>query len=197
MIIELYGACHTRLDGDARSKRTEKREIFIRGGRSEGGELPQNVAESRWRQDYGKHHYLRVLKQVQRSGASSDKRNRHKYNSFLLMGDDAGARFIAHAPLLGPPKGEPESPPDNVYGDYREFVRAYKTGFLFWLRTSAVGSRTKSEQAFAKLLMEITRGGEEASLSATIEAEYGVPLSDPGVTPDSLEGQFVKWLAKQ
>jgi hypothetical protein len=176
---------------------THKREVFVRGGRSEGGQLPQNVAESRWRTDYGKHHYTRILKQVQKSGASYDKRNRHKYNAFLLVGDDEGARFVIHAPIFGPGSGEIETPPASVDGDHLEFLRAYNVAFLYWLQTAAAGPKKKSTASFSKLLTAVTAGSAEDGLPAVLEEVYGLPLSNAEVDENCLEGLFIKWLSKQ
>ncbi len=197
MLIEMYGACYTRNDGDLRGRITHKREVFVRGGQSEGGRLPQNMAESRWRTDYGKHHYTRILKQVQKSGASSDKRNRHKYNSFLLVGDDEAARFVIHAPVFGAGSGEVETPPADVDGDYLEFLRAYNVAFLYWLQTAAAGSKKKSSAAFSALLGAQTTASGEHGLAAELEKVYGHPLSNAEVDTNCLEGRFIKWLSKQ
>jgi len=196
MLIELYGACHTRNDGDMRARETHAREIFIAGGQSEGGRLPQNIAESRWRTDYGKHHYTRILKQVQKSGASSDKRNRHKYNSFLLVGDNESDRFVVHAPVYGPSAGS-EQPPAGIRGDYLEFLRAYNVAFMHWLRVDAAGGKKDSAQAFARLMAKITADDTEATFAEALEEVYGSPLTHPEVDTDCLEGRFIKWLSKQ
>ncbi len=196
MLIELYGTCHTRNDGDMRARHRAAREIFVSGGRSSGGRLPQNVAESRWRTDYGKNHYNRILKQVQKSGASSDKRNRHKYNSFLLIGDNESDRFVVHAPILGD-GGLTEEVPQSVSGDYLEFLRAYNVAFLYWVQTEAGGSKKKSAQAFSRLLSQISHAGAEQSFAATIEGVYGMPLSNSKLDTKSLEGRFLKWISKQ
>lgn len=197
MLIELYGTCHTRNDGDLRGRQTEKREVFVRGGRSEGGQLPQNIAESRWRTDYGKHHYTRILSQVQKSGASSDKRNRHKYNSFLLVGDDENERFVLHAPVFGPGTRETEVPPAAVHGDHLEFLRAYNVAFVYWLQTAGAGSKKKSAGAFARSLATMSTSPAEASLAAILEEAYGLPLTNAEVDAKCLEGRFLAWLSKQ
>lgn len=197
LLIEMYGTCHTRNDGDMRGRQTQAREVFVAGGQSEGGRLPQNIASSRWRTEYGKYYYARILKQVQKSGASSDKRNRHKYNSFLLIGDNESDRFIAHAPIFGPKTGEPEVPPPGVDGDYMEFLRAYNVAFLHWLRTDAISSKKKSAEAFSNLLMEISKAETDVSLSSLMNTIYGMPLSNEKVDTKCLEGRFLKWISQQ
>jgi len=220
MIIELYGACHTRLDGDLGSRSASAREGFVRGGKSSGGTLQMNVAESRWRTDYGKYHYLKILKQVQKSGAAADKRNKNRYASFLLIGDNEGARSIVHAPMLDA-SSPPKDPPAPVLGDFQEFYRAYRTAFVFWLQTAAVGPKKKSQSVFCELMARLSarvgdgaegegegeaRGTGEAREAAAVaqldfpelvREVYGVPLTDPELSADSLEGQFLKWLSRQ
>lgn len=46
MLIEIYGTCDTRNDGDLRGLETSMRSVFIRGGKSEGGRLPKNGCRS-------------------------------------------------------------------------------------------------------------------------------------------------------
>ncbi|MFT7670475.1 MAG: hypothetical protein ACI8X5_003184 [Planctomycetota bacterium] len=197
MLIELYGSCHTRNDGDMRGRITHARSVFIAGGQSSGGRLPQNVAVSRWRTGYGKSHYMRILKQVQKSGSSGDKRNSHKYNSFLLIADDEASRFITHSPLYGPAERETDPLPEGFSGDYMEFLRAYNVGFMHWLRTAAGGSKKDSSAAFGIFLSQISLANEDQDLAKAAEASYGLPISDPGLTNASLEGRFVKWVSKQ
>ncbi|MCB9916033.1 MAG: hypothetical protein H6828_12965 [Planctomycetes bacterium] len=197
LVIQQYGACHTRIDGDTRSRFTQKREIFVAGGRSEGGNLPKNVAESRWRQDYGKYHFVRVLGQVQKSGASADKRNKNQLNSFLLMADDGKMRDVAHAPLLGEGEDPNAELPDGAGPDFSELLRAYKSAFLFWLQTEAMSSKKDSAAAYGRLLTQIAVGGEGGGFSTVVREVYGLPLSDPEVGGDCLEGRFLRWLSRQ
>ncbi len=197
MIIEQYGECHTRIDGDTRSRVTQKREQFVPGGRSEGGMLPQNVAVSRWRADYGKHHFTRILKQAQKSGASADKRNSDKLVSFLLVSDSGGQRAIAHAPFLGVAESTNADLPADTLPDFSELVRAYKSAFLFWLQTEAAGSKKKSAAAFGAFLAKLSVAGEGGGFSKALEEIYGMPLSDPELGSKCLERRFLKWISKQ
>jgi hypothetical protein len=197
LLIDQYGECHTRNDGDLRGRVTGEREIFVHGGRSEGGLLPPNVAENRWRSDHGKHRYTRILKQAQRSGASQDKRNKHRYNAFLLFADDDREQAVAHAPIYGPGPGEPEVLPEAFAQDLSEFLRAYDVAFLHHLRTAGAGSKTRSAEAFAQLLGRLTSGADSPGFAKAVEEVYGAPLSDPEVGTDSVEGRYLKWLSKQ
>ena len=46
LVIDVYGECNTRVDGDLRARRMAAREFFVPGGASEGGVLPPNLADS-------------------------------------------------------------------------------------------------------------------------------------------------------
>ncbi|MFT7670474.1 MAG: hypothetical protein ACI8X5_003183 [Planctomycetota bacterium] len=196
LITKVYGACHTRIDGDTSGKVTQKREVFVRGGQSEGGVLPPNSAESRWRQDYGKKHYAPILQTAQKAGAGATKRKKEKYNSFLLKNDSGSKTYVTHAPLLGPSSGAPEIVPDAVYGDYLEFTRAYQSAFLYWLQHYGAKSKKKCPEAFGQFISRIS-GSDDLSIAAIAEEIYGKPLSDPEASKKSLEGAFLKWLSKQ
>jgi hypothetical protein len=197
MLIAQYGSCHTRNDGDLRGRVTRKREIFIRGGRSEGGALPPNIAENRWRTDYGKFHYTKILKQSQKSGASQDKRNKNKFNTFLLVSNDDKDRTVLHAPIMGGAGDKPEVPPDNFSTDYAEFLRAYNVAFMHYLSSAAGGSKKKSAELFSALLIRVARVDETTTFSDLLQELYGVPLSLPDLGDDCLEARFIKWISKQ
>lgn len=197
LVTKLYGGCYTRIDGDVRSRVTAKREVFVRGGRPEGGILPPNTADSRWRVDHGRAHYVPTLRQAQKAAATSKKRGGDKYVSFQLVSDDESQRYLTHAPLLGPSAGPEEVVPDAVYGDYLEFTRAYQAAFLHWLQEAGAGSNKKSAKAFSAFLGGLAGGSDAPSIASVAEAVYGLPLSDAEAGKKSLEGRFLRWLAKQ
>ena len=197
MLIDQYGSCHTRNDGDLRGRVTRKREIFIRGGRSEGGALPPNIAENRWRTDYGKFRYAKILKQSQKSGASQDKRNKNKFNTFLLVSNDDKERTVVHAPLMGQVGDEVAAPPEDFSTDYAEFLRAYNVAFMHYLRSAAGGSKKKSAELFSRLLVEVALAEEAMTFGELLRQLYGVPLSLPDLGEDSLEARYIKWISKQ
>lgn len=196
LITKIYGACHTRIDGDTSGKVTQKREVFVRGGRPEGGILPPNSAESRWRGNYGKDHYAPILKQAQKAGASEVKKRAEKYLAFQLINEHGSQRYITKAPFLGPSAGEEEVVPDAVYGDFLEFTRAYQASFLHWLQHHGEKSKKKAAASFSEFLSRLSLE-TDASLSAIAEDIYGKPLSDPEASKKSLEGTFLIWLSKQ
>ena len=195
MLIEMFGTCDTRNDGDLRGLETPMRSVFIRGGKSEGGRLPKNVAETRFRTDGGKYHYARILRKVQKAGAAAEKSAGKKLHSFLLLADDESTRFVLHAPLYLTGNAAAETPPAAVQGDYLEFVRAYDVAFVFWLQTAAGGPKKASAATFAKLLVSLNPDSAEKGLTGVIEDVYGSPLSNAAA--DGLEGRFLAWLAKQ
>ena len=78
LVVGIYGECNTRVDGDLRARRTQAREIFVPGGLSEGGILPPNLADSRWRSEHGKDHFLVALQSSQAAGASEAKKKYEK-----------------------------------------------------------------------------------------------------------------------
>jgi len=194
LVAELFGGCHTRIDGDTSARTTQAREVFVRGGRPEGGILPPNSAESRWRANHGKDHFKPILRQVQKAGAESDRGN-GKYNAFQLVDEKGSARYVTQAPFLGPSAAEEEVVPDRVYGDYLEFTRAYRSAFLYWLQHHGQRSKKKAASCFAELLTRISE--PEASVTAIVEELYDKPLSDPEASSKCLEGEFLRWLAKR
>ena len=171
MIIEQYGACHTSLDGCTEARVTNARSQFVPGGLSQGGVLPQNVALNRWRREHGKHHYLRTLRRVQKAGAKATRGSK-KIHSFLLMGPDERVRAVVQAPFLGGGVAAFQDLPQATHSDQVEFIRAYKTAFLFWLRTEAGGKQRDSARAFGKFLGRLQD-------SPGVEGDLKNPLEGP------------------
>jgi hypothetical protein len=199
LVTKLYGANHSRVDGDLRGKVKDSRSMFVRGGLAEGGILPPNTAESRWRENYGKQHYGPILKKVQASGAKEAKAEKVKtgrYHSFLLESDNGRESYLTFAPLLGPSGGQPEVVPDVVYGDYLEFTRAYRCAFLHWLQFEGQKSKKKSAASFSLLLGRLSGDLNGPGLAEIAEEIYGAPLSDNKASKKSLEGRFLKWISK-
>ncbi|MEW6073111.1 MAG: hypothetical protein AB1726_11055 [Planctomycetota bacterium] len=196
MVIELFGEVDTRTDGDTRARQTEARSVFIPGGNPDGGALPPIRADSRWRESHGKDHFVAVLRRAQKAGARSATARRERHLGFELVADGGSARHVARAPFLGTGAGERLWPDSRFEGDALEFLRAYRSAFLFWLREHAAGDRKESHAAFAALLAGLAVPGAPA-LADTLAATYGVPLSEPVPGEGSLEGRFLLWLAKR
>ena len=211
LVIDLFGECNTRVDGDLRERRKEAREMFVPGGLSEGGVLPPNLADSRWREFHGKHRFLRILKESQKKGASAvkgrDRKDKVRY--FELIADDEIERTVTEAPVLGKGAKGLGSLPNQFYGDRLEFARSYSSGFLYWLREKGGGRKAKdSHLKFASLLRTFANselpdsGGilaaePESNFDEVFAGEYDRLLSDPDLDPKvSLEGAFLHWLPK-
>jgi hypothetical protein len=199
LVVDLFGECATRVDGDLRQRRTEAREVFIPGGQSEGGMLPPNFANSRFRGEEGKDRYLIPLKSCQSAGATQAKQERKKgkVEHFQVYDDSQAKRLVISAPLLGTPAAAQPPLPKDFHADGAEFFRAYRTCFLFWLETQGGGAKKKSEEAYAKLLRELAALDSAANLEVAIAKVYGRPLSSAEPGKDDLEGRFLAWLAKQ
>lgn len=199
LVVDIFGECATRVDGDLRQRRTEAREVFIPGGQSEGGMLPPNFANSRFRGEEGKDRYLIPLKACQSAGATQAKQERKKgkIEHFQLYDDDQAKRLLVSAPLLGTPAAAQPPLPEAFHADGAEFFRAYRTCFLHWLATQGGGSKKKSQEAYAAFLRELAGIESAASLEAAIEETYGRPLSSAQPGKDDLEGRFLAWLEKQ
>lgn len=198
LVIDQFGEVNTRVDGDVRSKVTGNREVFVAGGRSEGGELSVNSAETRWREDHGKDHFLRILRQAQKDGEDLDKKSKNKSSCFGLVSDSGSEKAPACGPFLGSAAISNSPPEAKFMGDFAEFLRAYKSGFIFWLQNKAAGNEKTSREKFAQLLSRLA----DPSLLSDFETIFTdlydkSPLSGPDANKDTLEGKFLLWLQKQ
>ncbi|MEZ5974400.1 MAG: hypothetical protein R3F33_04625 [Planctomycetota bacterium] len=211
LVVQQFDECNTRVDGDLRERRKEAREQFVPGGLSEGGVLPANLADSRWRDKQGKDHFLNALKDSQKNGrdAVSRKDRVDKVRYFQIKNDEETASMVTAAPVLGPQGSALGKLPADYLGDRLEFARSYSSGFLYWLRNYAVGKKPiEAQQRFADLLRtlantKVADGGgilEEAPkpvFEAIFQQHYGLPLSDGELKANSsLEGAFLNWLPK-
>ncbi|MEM6567460.1 MAG: hypothetical protein AAF957_03565 [Planctomycetota bacterium] len=198
LVIDIYGECNTRVDGDLRARRTEAREVFVPGGQSEGGVLPPNLADSRWRGEQGKDRFLVALLGAQKAGESKVRKRSERTCCFELRDDREAQRIVVRAPFLGTPAVGKDELPESFYGDRLEFFRSYRTGFVFWLQTQGLRSKSKARAAFADFLRQLAQADDNAeSLETVIQEVYGSPLSADQTSKDDLEGQFLKWLSKQ
>ncbi|MDF1838597.1 MAG: hypothetical protein P1V35_12075 [Planctomycetota bacterium] len=211
LVVDVFKECNTRVDGDLRERRKEARSMFVPGGQSEGGVLPPNLADSRWRDTHGKDRFIGVLKSAQSAGKEAQPRRerKDKVRYFELLSDDESERAVTMAPVLGAEGRNRKVVPLDYYGDRLEFARCYSTCFLYWMREKGGGKKAKdSHQKFAAWLTamgttaELDAGGILAAdpinvFEKIFQEQYGRPLSDADLDPKkSLEGAFLHWLPK-
>jgi hypothetical protein len=198
LVIEVFGECNTRVDGDLKSRRTEAREVFVPGGNPSGGVLPPLMADSRWRGEHGSDFYLTGLQGSQAAGSSEGKKKHEKVQHFEIKNDMENASMYLRSPFLGTLAAERNLIiPDAYFGDAQEMFRAYRTAFAYWLKSKAL-SKKKGQLAFAELLTALAQADPTDNvLEATIEKIYGKPLTsaDPNAKLD-LEGEFLQWLSR-
>ena len=195
MVIDRFGEANTRVDGDLNERRTEAKDIFVPGGNSEGGWLPKFEADSRWRlKDQGADYFLSELEDSQSEGSKKGKA-RDKVRHFELKDDEKIKQFVVSGPFLGAAALDSAVPPPLFEGDYREFLRAYRTCFVYWIRTHAAGK--DSATRFEELLDELGRVTEATEIEEVFADIYGKPLSSSSVLDKScLEGAFLAWLPR-
>jgi hypothetical protein len=196
LVIDQFGECNTRVDGDTRGRQTGKREVFVPGGNAEGGQLGKNSAETRWRELYGADHFLKILKTAQKEGADADKKGKNRFAALGIRNDKGTEPLAVNAPFFGAAAGEKKIP-DEYQGDFSEALRAYKSAFLYFLQTQAagVGAGAKSREKFAQLLCKLADPKGSGEFEALFTQIYdGAVLSDAECSKNSLEGRFLAWL---
>jgi hypothetical protein len=191
LVIDVFGECRTRADGDLRSRRTEAYERFVPGGLSEGGWLPAISADSWWRQEsnYGADRFIGPLGAAQKNGY---KDSRDRLRTFRLRNDADSHNEIVRAPFLGLAAADMPVPGSTFRGDYKELLRAYRTAFVYWLHSERAKD---AEQVFSQLLVHLA--GTKEDLEEALKGLYGVPLSSAELTKEDLEGQFLAWILRQ
>jgi hypothetical protein len=197
LVIDQFGEIHTRVDGDVRSRVTGATEVFVPGG-IDGGVLPTNSAETAWREDHGKDHFIRVLRLAQKDGDDLEKKSKNRAACFRLLADDTVKRTAVVAPFLGQAASKTVVPPDEFKPDFEELMRAYKSGFMHWLQTKGSGNENNSRARFAKMLASLADPKRKSGFEAVFAEHYEkAPLSAPDLSKDTLEGRFLLWLTKQ
>ena len=195
LTIDVFGTCETRVDGDLTSRRTEAFEIFVPGGASEGGWLPGVAADSRWRELQGADRFVQILKATQKNGAAAKAREKGKLQHFELENDTKNKRIAVSGPFLGTPASDDDPPPAQYVGDYKEFLRSYRSCFVHWLRDASQGKEKASRVAFARWLLHLA-ADDERTLEESLEEAFGLPLSAEDLEQEVLEGEFLRWLKK-
>ncbi len=198
LVIDVFGQIDTRVDGDVRSRVTEKREEFVPGGDPDGGGLPKISADSRWRDTKGADHFLRAMRVAQKDGKDLAKEGENEAAVFGLRSDDGMHVQAVHAPFLGASASGANEIPDEFSGDLAELVRSYKSAFIFWLQTEGGKSAKTSKERFAQLFQKLADSAQETTFETAFPEIYdGAPLSDTSASPASLEGRFLVWIQKQ
>ena len=193
LTIDVFGTCETRVDGDLTSRRTQAFEIFVPGGASEGGWLPGVAADSRWRELKGADHFVQILKATQKDGAAANARAKGKLRHFQLENDTKNKRMAVSGPFLGSSAADDDPPPAQYVGDYKEFLRSYRSCFVHWLRNESQRKEKASRLAFARWLIDLA-ADDERTLEQSLEEAFGAPLSDEELGQEVLEGEFLRWL---
>jgi hypothetical protein len=184
------------VDGDLRERRTSAREVFVPGGNPNGGVLPPNIADSPWRDHAGADRFVDVLRTSQREGAKQQGSKKDKQAWFLLH-DENGTPGAVRAPFLGPAAEGTNPSEGRFYWDRLEFLRSYRTCFVWWLQNEAESTPKKSRQQFAKFLRTLAVTPDD-EVEATFRSGFGgAELSTPELSKKDLEGRFLAWLAKQ
>jgi hypothetical protein len=217
MAIQVCGGCNA-LEGDGgrgtTGAQTQPYEKFVPGGDPNGGTLPaipaapfDGVRKNQWHEAEGKDHYAKALRNGQKNAqkqwikdkpvdadpAIAKDRDAH----FLLATDDGMKKAYVVAPFFGKAAGEKPYPPQDVIADYKEFFRAYRSGFAWWLET--MGDKSGAAQSTAKwkqLMKALATRTEGTTFEQVTQEVYGVPLSGKNGETDSLEWRFLAWLAK-
>jgi hypothetical protein len=194
--------------------RTNPYEKFVPGGNSSGGMLPPIPAASqdtlkkgRWREGLGSDYFALPLRKGQKNGLKllakegpenlSKEIQDDKVAHFLLVAPDESDKYVVSAPYFGPASKLKPYPPTSVILDYREFFRAYKSGFTHWLQTESDPKDPKGCEARFRDLMRKMKDRDPAEpFEKLVEEIYALPLSAKDGETDTLEWRYLKWLAK-
>jgi hypothetical protein len=197
LVIDQFENISTKIDGDLRERSVAAREIFIPGATSDGF-LPPQSAETRWREDRGRDHFVRILNLTQQEGDGLEKKAKNRLACFAIRSDNGGSKMAMVAPFLGHVAVEAKPPPEEFRGEFMEFLRAYKCGFIYWLKEKAGGTEKGSHEKFAQLLQRLSDAQRAGDFEAVFRDIYdGAALSDVDASKTTLEGKFLIWLSKQ
>ena len=198
LVVDLYQQNNIRSGGATRGSVSAGMTAFIPGGNPAGGVLPPTNADSIWREGLGGDYFAKALRAAQKPAGKRAPRGpkTEKRAWFQLIAEDTASKQDVRAPFLGAPAAGKELPPEAYMQDYLEFFRAYKTGFVDWLRTRGAGSKKESGQALSRLARAIAEQKGAGDFEAIVVEVYGMPLSAADGDVDSLEWAYLKWLAK-
>ena len=122
-------------------------------------------------------------------------RAKGRLRHFELENDAGNKRRAVSGPFLGSPAEGVEGPPQQYVGDYKEFLRSYRSCFVHWLRDESQGKEKPSRVAFARWLIHLG-SDQDLSLEQSLEEVFGAPLSHTDLDQDVLEASFLSWLKK-
>jgi hypothetical protein len=194
--------------------RTNPYERFVPGGNSAGGVLPPMPAASqdalkkgRWREGLGADYFAAPLRKGQKNGIKmvgkegpeglSKEILEDKLAHFLIVAPDESDKYVVSAPFFGPASKLKPYPPTSVILDYREFFRAYKSGFTHWLQTTSEPKDAAGcEARFRELLRKMKERDPSSPFEDLVQQVYGLPLSAKDGETDSLEWRYLRWLGK-
>ncbi len=194
--------------------RTNPYEKFVPGGNPAGGTLPpmpaaalDSLKKGHWRENLGKDHFALPLRKGQKNGLKQLPKNKpehldaslleDKSAHFLLISPDESTKYVVSAPFLGTDAQAKPYPPNEVILDYREFFRAYKCAFIYWLQTLGDPKDAAASAArFRTLVRKAYERDTSKPFDDLVQEIYGAPLSGKNGKTDSLEWRFLEWLAK-
>lgn len=217
MVIEVVGEINA-LEGDGgratSGGHTEPYEKFVPGGNSSGGFLPpisaapqDTLKTNPWHEGLGKDHFITALKKGQVAGYKQLQHDsphgldpavaKDKVAHFALTSSSNGKKFVVSAPFMGEAAKTKSYPPTEFIADYKEFFRAYKCAFYWWIQEQ--GDKAGAEASAAKYSelmrrLAVREGGK--TFEQIVQELYGVPLSGKSMETDSLEWRFLESLAK-
>jgi len=194
IVIDIYGEVDTRTDGDLRARSTQAREVFVPGANVADGSLGANYADGRFRSpDNGSDRFVKALRLTQKAGARNARSKSDKFRSFELLTDDESDDFTFLAPCFDPSAAKQNPPGEAFQGDLLEFLRAYRICFLSWMRDHGANKKNASRESFAQLLVELGK----VNFGEACQKAYGSAMSSEDLGKSTLEGEFLRWLAKQ
>jgi hypothetical protein len=184
---------------------------FVPGGNPAGGSLPARQAGpgavtsggttvGHYRKGGGEDFFLDVLQDGQKHGfklvEDGQPLAKDRTAHFLLISADRVKKTSICAPFLGAEAEGKPLPPNEFLDDYEDLFRAYRSLFVFWLRHRGAGSEEESSRRFAELLEGLAEREVGTAAEPVFASVYGVPLSAPDPSTDSLEWRFLAWLSK-
>jgi len=184
---------------------------FVPGGNPAGGSLPKRQAGSgdftvsgtmvgHYRKGGGEDFFRKVLRDGQKHGYKLAEDGhplaKDKTAHFRLHSADKVQKTSISAPLLGAPAEGKPLPSNEFLDDYEDLFRAYRALFASWLRHQGAGSEEESSRHFAELLEALAERDVGTGADPVFAGVYGVPLSAPDPSTDSLEWRFLAWLSK-